>query len=131
MFAVVSVLLEAFVRYARYVSVLKWLTLTLFTYVCVAFVVHMPWLEAARHLVVPKLSLDAHYLTVLVAILGTTISPYLFFWQAEEEVDEVREREGARPLERAPDQADAEFRRIRWDTCIGWGCPTPSPCSSS
>ena len=119
MFAVVSVLLEMFVRYSRYVSVLKWLTLSLFAYVGVVFVVHVPWATVARSLVVPHITLDASYLTVVVAILGTTISPYLFFWQAEEEVEEVKERDGAKPLERAPDQAGPEFTRIRWDTYIG------------
>ncbi len=120
-FAVVSVLLEVFVRYSRYASVLKWLTLSLFAYVGVALVVHIPWATVGYHLVVPNISLKADYLTVVVAILGTTISPYLFFWQAEEEVEEVKERDGAKPLERAPRQAKAEFRRIRWDTYIGMG----------
>jgi NRAMP (natural resistance-associated macrophage protein)-like metal ion transporter len=118
-FAVVSMSLEIFVRYSRYVSVLKWLTLSLFTYVAVAFVVHMPWSQVALHLVRPQISLAPGYLTVVVAILGTTISPYLFFWQAEEEVDEVKQRPNAKPLDRAPDQAKDEFTRIRWDTYIG------------
>ena len=67
----------------------------------------------------PDISLKASYLTVVVAILGTTISPYLFFWQAEEEVEEVRERSHAKPLERAPGQSKLEFRRIRIDTYLG------------
>ena len=121
LFGVASILLEVFVRYARYVSVLKWLTLSLFAYVGVAIVVHMPWGKVAYHLVVPRISLAPGYLTVVVAILGTTISPYLFFWQAEEEVEEVKERDDAKPLERAPEQARAEFHRIRWDTYIGMG----------
>ena len=87
----------------------------------VAFAVHVPWPVVLHHLVVPDLSLKPDYLTVLVALLGTTISPYLFFWQAEEEVEDVKERQGAKPLNRAPDQASAEFSRIRWDTCIGMG----------
>ncbi len=119
LFALASLLLEVFVRYSRYVSVLKWLTLSLFAYVGVAFVVDMPWATVARHLVMPALSWHADYLTVVVAILGTTISPYLFFWQAESEVEECKERTGARPLIRAPEQARAEFRRIRWDTYLG------------
>ncbi len=121
LFALGSVLLEVFVRYARYVAVLKWLTLALFAYVGVAFVVHMPWATVGRHLVAPMVSPNAGYLTVVVAILGTTISPYLFFWQAEEEVEEIKERPGARPLFRAPEQARVEFSRIRWDTYIGMG----------
>ncbi|HEY2357126.1 MAG TPA: Nramp family divalent metal transporter [Phenylobacterium sp.] len=119
LFGLVTVLLEVFSRYSRYVSILKWLTLSLFAYVGVVFVVKMPWGEVARSLVVPQITLSAGYMTVVVAILGTTISPYLFFWQAEEEVEEVKEREDAKPLERAPEQAPAELRRIRVDTYIG------------
>ncbi|HLZ75586.1 divalent metal cation transporter [Phenylobacterium sp.] len=118
-FGLVTVLLEVFSRYSRYVSILKWLTLSLFAYVGVAFVVHMPWLAVAKSLVIPQISFTPAYMTVVVAILGTTISPYLFFWQAEEEVEEVKERDDAKPLERAPEQAEPEFRRIRLDTYIG------------
>ena len=118
-FAVLCLGLEVFLRYARYVSILKWLTLSLFAYVGVALVVKTPWAEVAHHLVVPNMTFQASYLTVVVAVLGTTISPYLFFWQAEEEVEEVQERKDAKPLERAPEQAVPEFRRIRLDTMIG------------
>ena len=118
-FGALSLLLEVFVRYARYVTWLKWLTLSLLAYVAVAFVVHMPWATVGYHLIVPDISLTPGYLTVVVAILGTTISPYLFFWQAEEEVEEVKERDGAIPLRRAPGQAKSEFRRIRIDTYFG------------
>ncbi len=120
-FAVVSTLLEIFVRYSRYVSVLKWLTLALFAYVGVAFVVHAPWGTVAARMVAPRIEWTPAYITAVVAILGTTISPYLFFWQAEEEVEEVKERDGARPLERAPGEAKTEFARIRLDTYIGMG----------
>jgi len=119
LFGIASVILEAFVRYSRYVSVLKWLTLSLFAYVGAAFVVGLPWSTVARHLMIPHIQWNGAYFTVVVAILGTTISPYLFFWQAEEEVEEVEERDGAEPLEQAPEQAPAEFQRIRWDTYIG------------
>jgi NRAMP (natural resistance-associated macrophage protein)-like metal ion transporter len=118
-FGLATVLLEVFSRYSRYVSILKWLTLSLFAYVGVAFVVKMPWIEVAKSLVIPQISFTPAYMTVVVAILGTTISPYLFFWQAEEEVEEVKERTNAKPLERAPEQAAGEFSRIRWDTYIG------------
>jgi NRAMP (natural resistance-associated macrophage protein)-like metal ion transporter len=121
LFGVMSILLEVFVRYSRYVSVLKWLTLALFAYVGVAFVVHVDWASVGLHLVAPKIAWTADYLTSLVAILGTTISPYLFFWQAEEEVEEVRERDGEKPLVRAPRQAKSEFGRIRVDTYLGMG----------
>jgi NRAMP (natural resistance-associated macrophage protein)-like metal ion transporter len=118
-FAVISLCLEVFARYADYVRWLKWLTLSLFTYVGVAFVVHMPWSQVGYHLLVPNISLKPAYLTTVVAILGTTISPYLFFWQAEEEADEVRENPDAKPLERDPGSAKPEFQRIRIDTYIG------------
>ncbi len=118
-FAVVSLLLEIFVRYARYVSVLKWLTLALFAYVGVAFVINMPWAEVGLRLVAPRIDWTPAYITTIVAILGTTISPYLFFWQAEEEVEDAKERTGAWPLVRAPEQALAEFARIRIDTYVG------------
>ena len=120
-FGIVSVLLEVFVRYSRYVSVLKWLTLSLFAYIGVAFIVRVPWASVGYHLVVPHMTRDASYLTAVVAVLGTTISPYLFFWQAEEEVEEVKERAKAKPLARAPEQAASEFGRIRIDTYIGMG----------
>lgn len=120
-FGTVTVILEVFSRYARYVSVLKWLTLSLFAYVSVAFVAHIPWGTVGYNLVVPHVTWSTNYLTSVVAILGTTISPYLFFWQAEQEVEEVKERPEAKPLERASDQAPAEFRRIRIDTYVGMG----------
>ena len=120
-FGFVTVLLEVFARYARYVSVLKWLTLSLFAYVAVAIIVRIPWGTVAYNLVVPHITWSAAYLTSIVAVLGTTISPYLFFWQAEEEVEEVKERTEAKPLERAGAQAPAEFRRIRIDTYVGMG----------
>lgn len=118
-FGLVTVLLETFSRYSRYVSVLKWLTISLFAYVAVALVVHVPWGTVAHSLIVPRITWSATYLTAMVALLGTTISPYLFFWQAEEEVEEIKETPKARPLERAPDQAPAEFQRIRIDTYVG------------
>jgi NRAMP (natural resistance-associated macrophage protein)-like metal ion transporter len=120
-FGLLTVLLEIFVRYSRYVAVLKWLTLSLFTYVGIIFVVDIPWGTVGYNLVVPHITFNAAYITGVVAILGTTISPYLFFWQAEEEVEEVRERPKAKPLERAPDQAPVEFHRIRIDTYVGMG----------
>ena len=119
LFGVLSIILEVFVRYASYVSVLKWLTLSLFAYVGVALVVHVPWTTVAVRMVLPHLSFKTDYLTTVVAVLGTTISPYLFFWQAEEEVDEVKSRVDAKPLARAPEQARHEFRRIRIDTYLG------------
>ncbi|HEY5675905.1 MAG TPA: divalent metal cation transporter [Myxococcales bacterium] len=120
-FAALSVGLEVFMRYSRYVAVLKWLTLSLFAYVGVALVSHVPWGEVAVRLAAPKIQLKADYITVVVAVLGTTISPYLFFWQAGAEVEEVKEEAGAKPLLRAPRQARRELARIRLDTYLGMG----------
>ena len=118
-FAVISTLLEVFVRYKRYAAILKWLALSLLTYVGVAFAVHAPWGEVARNLVVPNMTFDVGALTVVVAVLGTTISPYLFFWQASEEAEEVEDDPQAQALRRSPQQAKAAFKRIRIDTYLG------------
>jgi NRAMP (natural resistance-associated macrophage protein)-like metal ion transporter len=119
LFALLSALLEIFVRYSRYVSVLKWLTLSLFAYVATVFVVKVPWAEVGHALVAPSLSFDADYIVAVVAVFGTTISPYLFFWQAAEEVEDEQENPEARPLKKAPEQAPAELSRIRVDTYLG------------
>jgi NRAMP (natural resistance-associated macrophage protein)-like metal ion transporter len=119
LFAGASALLEIFLRYSRYVSVLKWLTLSLFAYVATVFVVDVHWADVGRSLVAPALSLKADYIVAIVAVLGTTISPYLFFWQAEEEVEDEQERPESEPLKQAPNQASAEISRIRIDTYLG------------
>ena len=118
-FAAVSILLEVFVRFSRYVSVLKWLTISLFAYVATVFIVSVPWRQAAVGIFLPHLHFSAAYLTVIVAMFGTTISPYLFFWQASEEVEQEKEHAEARPLKIAPEQAPSELRRIRADTYVG------------
>ena len=120
-FAIVTVLLEVFVRYSRYVSVLRWLTLSLLAYVATVFVVDVPWLTVARNLVLPQISFSGDYLTVIVAVFGTTISPYLFFWQASEEVEDEREDPDAKPLIEAPQQAQRQMARMRLDTLVGMG----------
>jgi NRAMP (natural resistance-associated macrophage protein)-like metal ion transporter len=121
LFSVLSAGLQIFTRYARYVSILKWGCLALFSYVICAFIVHVEWGEVAWAILWPPLSFKAEYLMAIVAVFGTTISPYLFFWQAGTEVEDTKEGAGARPLIRAPDQARGEFARIRIDTCIGMG----------
>jgi NRAMP (natural resistance-associated macrophage protein)-like metal ion transporter len=121
LFAIFSALLEIFLRYAHYVSVLKWLTLSLFAYVATAFVVDVDWGEVGRSLVMPSMSFKTNYIVALVAVLGTTISPYLFFWQASAEVEDEQERPDAEPLKRAPQQAPSEMSRIRIDTYLGMG----------
>jgi len=121
LFSGLSAGLQIFTRYSRYVSILKWGCLALFSYVICAFVVHVEWGEVAWAIVWPPLSFKAEYLMAIVAVFGTTISPYLFFWQAGTEVEDTKEEAGARPLIRAPEQAQGEFTRIRIDTCIGMG----------
>ena len=120
-FGVLSLLLQFFLHYHRYVSVLKWLTLVLLAYVGVVLVSHVNWAEAASSLAAPRLTLTAHTAGMIVAIFGTTISPYLFFWQSSQEVEEVDNDPAAEPLRRAPRQARLEFRRIRLDTYVGMG----------
>ncbi len=119
LFSALSAGLQIFIRYARYVAILKWGCLALFSYVICAFIVHVAWREVAWAIVWPPLSFKAEYLMAIVAVLGTTISPYLFFWQAGQEVEDTKEGAGARPLIRAPHQARGEFTRIRIDTYIG------------
>jgi NRAMP (natural resistance-associated macrophage protein)-like metal ion transporter len=118
-FGVLSLLLQVFVPFPRYAPILKALTLALFAYVATVFVVHVPWLEVAWRAFVPDLSTRTDYIVAIVAIFGTTISPYLFFWQASQEVEEQRAAPGAKPLIEAPQQSRANFRRIRTDTWLG------------
>jgi Mn2+/Fe2+ NRAMP family transporter len=108
-----------FVPYSAYSKYLKWLTLSLFAYVAVAFRVPVPWREVLHATLIPHIEMHKEFLTALVAILGTTISPYLFFWQASQEVEEIRANRGEKPLRRAPSQAEKQFDRIRTDTYVG------------
>jgi NRAMP (natural resistance-associated macrophage protein)-like metal ion transporter len=119
LFGALSAGLQIFTRYARYISYLKYLCLALFSYVICAFMVKVSWSDVGWAIVWPPLSSDSAYLMAVTAVLGTTISPYLFFWQAGQEVEDGKERTGARPLIRAPEQAQSEFLRIRIDTYIG------------
>jgi Mn2+/Fe2+ NRAMP family transporter len=116
---VLCVVLQVFVQYTRYVSVLKWLTFSLFAYFGTVMVVDIPWGEMIRGLFIPTLSASTTFWTSAVAILGTTISPYLFFWQASQEVEDVEASPERDPLKYAPHQADSALERIRLDTYIG------------
>jgi len=118
LFGIVCVVLEVWLSYPRYAAILKWTTLSLFTYVAVVAVAQVPWGRALTALVVPELQWNAAYATAMVAILGTTISPYLFFWQAAQEIEE-QHRHHAKPLCVAPREAGPELRRIRTDTLVG------------
>jgi NRAMP (natural resistance-associated macrophage protein)-like metal ion transporter len=117
-FGILCVVAEIFISYAWYAGLLKWLTVFLFSYVAVVFAVHVPWGEALTATLVPKISFDAAEATALVAVLGTTISPYLFFWQAALEVEELR-RHKTQPLKHTPNLAKPQFARIRTDTVVG------------
>ena len=110
---------QVVMRYANYARVLKWLTLALLAYVVTLFLVDIPWKQAGQALVVPHLAMDSTTLTMVVAILGTTISPYLFFWQASEEVEEVRDDPDSDPLRCDPLNGRSELTRIGVDTMIG------------
>ena len=117
-FAALSLGLQIWVPYHRYVRYLKWLTLVLFAYVAVVFSLRIDWTEVAARTVFPHLALGGGAATMVVAVLGTTISPYLFFWQASEEVeDEQAIREA--PLLKSPASAPRELSRIRLDTYVG------------
>jgi NRAMP (natural resistance-associated macrophage protein)-like metal ion transporter len=119
LFGIVCAIAIVFMDYSRYVMVLKWLTLVLFAYVAALFTIHVPWREALLGLLVPHVTWNAAFLTTLVAIFGTTISPYLFFWQASQEAEDERVNSHAKPLVEAPGQAPRAFDRIRADTLVG------------
>ena len=118
-FGCVSVSAQILLEYRRYVAILKWLTLVLFAYVVALAVVKVPWSEALRGLVVPTIQWDKAFLTTLVALLGTTISPYLFVWQSSQEAEEQRIDPNKKPLKLTPLKTGAEFARIRMDTLVG------------
>jgi NRAMP (natural resistance-associated macrophage protein)-like metal ion transporter len=121
LFAVLSLLLQVFLPYHRYVRYLKWLTLALLAYVGVIFTVKIDWGEVALRTVFPQITFDAATVTVVMAIFGTTISPYLFFWQASEEVEDEEADPDAGPLLQNAAQAPEQLKRIKWDTYIGMG----------
>jgi Mn2+/Fe2+ NRAMP family transporter len=118
-FVIATLLLQVFIPYHRYVRFLKWLTLCLLSYAAVLFTVHVPWHQVLLRTVWPQFTPNAAAAAVVVAIFGTTISPYLFFWQAAEEVEDMQLGRGTEPLVRDPSAAGKELRRIRWDTWSG------------
>jgi Mn2+/Fe2+ NRAMP family transporter len=118
-FVLGTLLLQVLIPYHRYVVYLKWLTLSLLAYAAVLFTVHVPWGQVALRTVWPKFTPNSSAAAVIVGVFGTTISPYLFFWQASEEVEDMRKGRRSAPLVRNPRAAGAELRRIRWDTWSG------------
>lgn len=120
-FGLLSLVLQVFIPYQQYVRFLKWLTLGLLAYVATVLTVHIPWGEVALRTVWPRFAWSAASVTMIVAVFGTTISPYLFFWQASQEVEDLQADAGAQALRRAPEQAPRQFQRIKMDTAIGMG----------
>jgi NRAMP (natural resistance-associated macrophage protein)-like metal ion transporter len=118
-FGVISVMAEIMLPYKRYAELLKWSTLVLFVYIATSFVIHIPLKPALMGTFIPTLSLSNTYLTALTAVFGTTISPYLFFWQASQEVEEQQAAPDEKPLKRAPRQAPAQLKQMRGDTYLG------------
>jgi NRAMP (natural resistance-associated macrophage protein)-like metal ion transporter len=119
LFAVLCAALQIWTHYERYVAVLKWTTLSLFAYVACVLVVDVPWREVVWRTLVPTITFDAASIVAVVAVLGTTISPYLFFWQSSHEAEEEKEDPGAKPLILAPQQSRWQLLRIRIDTYVG------------
>jgi NRAMP (natural resistance-associated macrophage protein)-like metal ion transporter len=119
-FAIASVLLQAFLPYQRYVTLLKWLALSLLAYVVTALMVDVDWRQALWHTLVPQLLPDKQFAPTLVAVLGTTISPYLFFWQSAQEVEEQR-ASAEPPVREAPEDAPRQLGKVRVDTITGMG----------
>jgi NRAMP (natural resistance-associated macrophage protein)-like metal ion transporter len=121
LFAALCTVLEIYSSYERYVTILKWMTLSLFTYVAVAMTVGVPWGTVALNTLVPHVLWQQDYVVVIVAVLGTTISPYLFFWQASEEAEDERVNSAEHALVDAPEEAPEQIRRIEIDTYVGMG----------
>jgi NRAMP (natural resistance-associated macrophage protein)-like metal ion transporter len=118
-FSILCVVLQIFGSYSRCSKIFKWLTLALFSYVLTILIVHVPWKSATRGTFIPHFSRSRDYWATVIAVLGTTISPYLFFWQASQETEEIRNSVDEEALKTKPRQAPAQFDRIRWDTCVG------------
>jgi NRAMP (natural resistance-associated macrophage protein)-like metal ion transporter len=119
LFAILSVVLQIRIPYKSYSAILKWMTFSLFAYVGTIFVVEINWAEVIRGTFVPTISFEKEYLAALIAVLGTTISPYLLFWQSGEEVEELESEPKEEPLKKAPEQAPVQFSRIKIDTYVG------------
>ena len=112
--------LEVFVSYKVYAKFLKYLTFSLFAYVITVFVVKQSWTQVLTATIIPNISITRNYLLNVIAILGTTISPYLFFWQTGEEVEEEVEFHKIRAMGKGvPKIRRIDIREMRYDTIIG------------
>jgi NRAMP (natural resistance-associated macrophage protein)-like metal ion transporter len=120
-FTIISVVLQVFVPYRKYSNVLKWLTFVLLAYIGVIFFVHVQWGDVLRATLIPTMVWDKSYMATFVALLGTTISPYLFFWQSSQVVEDIRTHKEQNALLEYPEEAPAALRWIRRDTLLGMG----------
>ena len=120
-FTMLSIVLQVFIPYRKYSNVLKWLTFVLLAYIGVIFFVRVPWREVIEATFIPKMAWNKAYMSTFVALLGTTISPYLFFWQSSQEVEEIRTNETKHALIDQPEEAPTALRWIRRDTLLGMG----------
>jgi Mn2+/Fe2+ NRAMP family transporter len=120
-FALFCLWLEVFSRYDRYTAVLKWTSFTLLAYVGVALVAHVNWGEMALGTLLPRVPSGKDGIVTVVAVLGTTITPYCFFWQSSQEAENEQIDPAGHSLIDAPEEAPAEIRRMRFDTYIGMG----------
>ncbi len=118
-FSGLCIYLQVFLQYTRYVAVLKWLTLVLFAYFAALAAAHVDWTKAAAGIFIPKLTWNADFVATILAVFGTTISPYLFFWQAAEEVEDIHAYRRRKSLRREPEQGEAALARIELDTLVG------------
>jgi Mn2+/Fe2+ NRAMP family transporter len=118
-FGAISVLAAVFIPYHQYARVLKWSALVLLVYIATAFAIDVPWHRALIATVTPHITLSKSYMTSLTAVFGTTISPYLFFWQASQEVEEQEAAQGEMALKLAPEQEASQLEPMRADTFLG------------
>jgi len=123
-FGIASILLQVFIPYSRYVRILQWLTLSLLAYAGVLFSIHLPWQQVLHDTIVPHVEGGKAFWAMFVAVLGTTISPYLFFWQSAQEVEEQHACANEQPLLSAPEQAPRQLHRVQVDTLVGMGAST-------
>jgi NRAMP (natural resistance-associated macrophage protein)-like metal ion transporter len=118
-FGIFSLLTILFIPYTNYAKYLKWLTISLFAYFGVAFFVRVSWRDVVTATVIPRMAFSRESFIALITVLGTTISPYLFFWQASQEAEEAKNHRGEKALKRAPAQAPKQLQRIHADTLVG------------
>lgn len=116
-FTLLTLVLEVFTSYHSYARILKWLAVTLLAYPITLFIVHQPWLTVLKATVIPHFELNFNFLFIITGVLGTTISPYMFFWEASQEVEEQKEKE--RISRHKPRPGWMQIKKMRIDNTIG------------